>query len=117
MSKTNREVLVENIKDHISTQNWDYRTTLKKRKIDYINSLATFVDNHTVEGTSKNGAKTIYTANRIAIAVGMRPIYPEIPGIEYAISSDDLFYLKKAPGKTLIVGGSYVQNFQKKKIS
>lgn len=32
-----------------------------------------------------------------------------IPGVEkLVITSDDLFWMKKAPGKTLIVGASYV---------
>ena len=31
-----------------------------------------------------------------------------VPGAELAITSDDIFSLKKAPGKTLVVGASYV---------
>lgn len=43
------------------------------------------------------------------IAVGGRPSYPEIPGArEFGISSDDIFSLKRAPGKTLVIGASYV---------
>jgi len=43
------------------------------------------------------------------IAVGGRPSYPNIPGAkELGISSDDIFSLKKVPGKTLVVGASYV---------
>lgn len=40
----------------------------------------------------------------------MRPKYPqEVPGaLEYGISSDDIFSLQKPPGKTLVIGGSYV---------
>lgn len=49
------------------------------------------------------------TVNKIVIACGGRPRFPEIPGAkEYAISSDDIFSFKKAPGKTLVVGASYV---------
>lgn len=33
---------------------------------------------------------------------------PKIPGIEYAISSDDLFFIKKPPKRVLIVGGGYI---------
>ena len=43
------------------------------------------------------------------IAVGGRPSYPDIPGArEFGTSSDDIFSLKKAPGKTLVIGASYV---------
>ena len=49
------------------------------------------------------------TADKIVIAVGGRPNYPEIPGAkEYGITSDDMFSLKKTPGKTLVVGASYI---------
>lgn len=41
--------------------------------------------------------------------MGGRPSYPGIPGDkEFGITSDDLFSLKKTPGKTLIVGASYI---------
>ena len=33
---------------------------------------------------------------------------PQIPGGEHAITSDDIWQLKKNPGKTLVVGASYV---------
>lgn len=48
------------------------------------------------------------TAETIVIAVGERPMLPQIPGIEHVISSDDLFSLEKPPGTTLLVGAGYV---------
>lgn len=49
------------------------------------------------------------TADKIVIAVGGRPSYPDIPGArEFGITSDDIFSLNRAPGKTLVVGASYV---------
>jgi len=49
------------------------------------------------------------TADKIVIATGGRPSYPGIPGDkEFGITSDDIFSLKKSPGKTLVVGASYI---------
>ena len=49
------------------------------------------------------------TSERFLIATGGRPRYPTIPGArEFCISSDDLFSLGHCPGKTLVVGASYV---------
>lgn len=49
------------------------------------------------------------TADKIIIATGGRPLYPGIPGDrEFGITSDDIFSLKEAPGRTLVVGASYV---------
>lgn len=43
------------------------------------------------------------------IAVGGRPNYAGIPGDkEFGITSDDMFSMKKTPGKTLVVGASYI---------
>lgn len=48
------------------------------------------------------------TAKYIIIATGGRPNYPEIPGAkECCITSDDIFWKKTSPGKTLVVGASY----------
>uniref|UniRef100_A0A0M3JDC2 Probable glutathione reductase 2 (inferred by orthology to a C. elegans protein) n=1 Tax=Anisakis simplex TaxID=6269 RepID=A0A0M3JDC2_ANISI len=47
-------------------------------------------------------------AKKFVIATGLRPKYPAIKGAEYGISSDDLFSWKKKPGKTLVVGSSYI---------
>jgi len=59
--------------------------------------------------TNFNGKEEKVTAKTIVLATGGRPSYPGIPGDkEFGITSDDMFSLKKAPGKTLIVGASYV---------
>src|SRR5690606_38075650 len=51
----------------------------------------------------------ILKAETFVVAAGGRPQFPDIPGaIEYGISSDDIFSLKTPPGKTLVVGASYV---------
>lgn len=48
-------------------------------------------------------------AKHVLIAVGSRPNYGIYPGSkECCISSDDLFALEVAPGKTLVVGASYI---------
>lgn len=61
------------------------------------------------QASDKYGAERIITAARFLIATGERPRYPDIPGAkEYGITSDDLFWLPYAPGKTLVVGASYV---------
>lgn len=84
------------------------RINLLFRKVEYINGLGKFKDNHTIQTTTKQGEKLL-TSKYILIAVGGRPEYPDIPGaIEYGITSDDIFTLKNAPGKTLIVGAGYI---------
>lgn len=51
----------------------------------------------------------VIRAKYILIATGGRPSDPEIPGgKEHSISSDDIFWKTDNPGKTLVVGASYI---------
>lgn len=57
----------------------------------------------------KGGPDETQTAKDIFIAVGGRPTYLDVPGSkEFCITSDDLFWLQKAPGKTLVIGAGYI---------
>jgi len=101
--------MVQEIQDHIGSLNWGYRTALREKSVNYLNAYGVFVDPHTIECTDRAKKKTRLTARRFLIATGGRPKYPGIPGDkEFGITSDDVFSLPKAPGKTLVVGASYV---------
>ena len=41
--------MVSNIQDHIGSLNWGYRTALQDKGVKYLNSLATFLDDHTIK--------------------------------------------------------------------
>jgi thioredoxin reductase (NADPH) len=78
--------------------------------LTFYNKLAKLRDAHTIELVDKDGVVETVTAETVVLAMGSRPTYPiEIPNVkELAITSDDLFSLPHAPGKTLVVGASYV---------
>ncbi|MCW3798640.1 glutathione-disulfide reductase [Sphingomonas sp. BN140010] len=50
------------------------------------------------------------TAGKILIAVGARAALPEIPGIEHAITSNEVFHLERMPRRVVIAGGGYIAN-------
>lgn len=107
--KHNWETLVQGVQDHIGSLNWGYRVELRTRKVQYINAFGTFTGPHTLECTDRKGTKTTITSRRFVLAMGGRPRYPSIPGArEHCITSDDLFSMRRTPGKTLVVGASYV---------
>lgn len=58
----------------------------------------------------KNGKESTVTAKTILVAVGGRPMIPDelSSASKYIYTSDDIFSLKKAPGKTLVIGASYI---------
>jgi len=103
--------MVKQVQNHIKGLNWGYKADLIKLKVKYFNKYATFENDHTIklEDPIKGGEPQFVTAEKIVVAVGGRPSYPGIPGDkEFGITSDDVFSLKKAPGKTLVVGASYI---------
>ena len=89
--------------------NWGYKKVFIKEKVKYFNALASFVDNHTIKLVKKSGKERTVTADKIVIATGGRPTYLNVEGCrEHCITSDDLFWRKQAPGKTLVIGAGYI---------
>ncbi|MUH00433.1 glutathione-disulfide reductase [Scytonema sp. UIC 10036] len=76
---------------------------LAKAGVELFKSRATIVDPHTVE---VDGRKV--TTEKILIAVGGRPVKPDIPGIEDAITSNEMFHLKEKPKHIAIIGAGYI---------
>ncbi|XP_035751282.1 thioredoxin reductase 2, mitochondrial isoform X2 [Egretta garzetta] len=103
-------VMAQAVQNYVKSLNWGHRVQLQDKKVKYFNMKGRFSDPHTICGLTKAGKEVFVTAENIVIATGGRPKYPtHIAGaLEYGITSDDLFWLKESPGKTLVVGASYV---------
>jgi glutathione reductase (NADPH) len=85
-----------------------YVSNLTKAGCDLLHGRATFLDAHTLEVDLREGKKTV-TAEKILIATGGRPKMPEdVPGTEFAITSEGAFRLDALPKRMLIVGGGYI---------
>ncbi|SOV14362.1 thioredoxin reductase [Plasmodium sp. gorilla clade G2] len=104
--------LVTTVQSHIRSLNFSYMTGLRSSKVKYINGLAKLKDKNTVSYYLKGdlSKEETVTGKYILIATGCRPHIPDdVEGAkELSITSDDIFSLKKDPGKTLVVGASYV---------
>jgi len=100
--------MVTEVQNHVGGLNWGYRVALREASVEYLNEYATFVDKNTIKAVNKKGKETMRTAAQFILATGGRPRYPDIPGAEFGISSDDIFSLPHNPGKTLLVGASYI---------
>ena len=80
-----------------------YRNLLRNAGVDTYDQRAKLLNPNTVIiGEQKLTAKTIL------IATGGRPFRPDIPGIEYALVSDDIFNLERLPKSIAIIGGGYI---------
>ncbi len=96
-------LFIKSVHQHIDTINQSYFQQLHKAGIELISHHATFIDAHTI---NVDGRKV--TADKILIAVGGQPLKPKIPGIEYAITSREMFQLPYLPKRLAIIGGGYI---------
>ncbi|HKB82578.1 MAG TPA: glutathione-disulfide reductase [Burkholderiales bacterium] len=88
---------------HVLDLNGHYERNLRKNGVEIVRGTARFVGPKTV----KVGADT-FTAEHIVIAVGGRPVVPELPGAGFGITSDGFFELAQQPKNVAIVGGGYI---------
>ncbi len=89
--------------DYVLRLNGIYERNLDNSGITTIIGAAKFVDAHTVAVDGEE-----YTADRIVIATGGRPMVPDIRGAEHGITSDDFFELDERPQRVLVVGSGYI---------
>ncbi|XP_056313426.1 thioredoxin reductase 2, tandem duplicate 2 isoform X2 [Danio aesculapii] len=102
--------MAEAVQNHVRSLNWGHRVQLQDKKVKYLNMKGSLLDKHTVRAVNAQGKEITVTARNILLATGGRPKYPtHVPGaVEFGITSDDVFWLKQSPKKTLVVGASYV---------
>jgi glutathione reductase (NADPH) len=95
--------LIANKNKEIQRLNGVYRKLLGDAGVTLLESHAEVIDPHTVAIDGKN-----ITAKYILAAVGSWPVVPKLPGSQYAITSNEAFYLPKLPEKVIVVGGGYI---------
>ena len=80
-----------------------YRKNLAHAGVEALDGRATVAGPHEVamEG------RTI-SAKHILVATGGAPFKPDVPGIEHAITSNEVFHLEERPRRIAIVGGGYI---------
>ncbi|MDF1736159.1 MAG: glutathione-disulfide reductase [Minwuia sp.] len=99
----NWDRLIENKNTEISRLNDVYRRLLDNAGVKLYEAPAKILDRHTI----LVGNETV-TTDRIIVATGGWPTMPEIPGIEHAISSNEVFFLPDLPKRFVVVGGGYI---------
>jgi glutathione reductase (NADPH) len=102
-STFNWSTLIANKNQEISRLHAAYTNRLQKSGVSIIKGDANIVDAHTVSIDGKP-----YSAERILIATGGWPFVPDIPGKQYIVTSNEMFFLEQLPRRTVIVGGGYI---------
>ncbi|HKL05273.1 MAG TPA: glutathione-disulfide reductase [Roseovarius sp.] len=81
-----------------------YRNILGNAGVQTYDARATVADPHTVALSTGE----TFTAKHILVATGGWPMMPDLPGAEYALTSNEVFHLEDLPRSILIVGGGYI---------
>jgi glutathione reductase (NADPH) len=82
-----------------------YEQTLANNKIELIRARATIAGPNAVHFSDGRTASARY----ILLATGGAPVLaPHIPGLEWGLSSNEIFDLPSFPQRLLIVGGGYI---------
>jgi glutathione reductase (NADPH) len=96
--------LRDNVAKEVDRLNGIYLRLLKDAGVTLHMGRGRFMDRHTLEV----GKETI-TAAKFLIATGGRPEMPDIPGKEFAISSNEAFHIADPlPRRITVVGGGYI---------
>ena len=80
-----------------------YQKLLDNAGVTTFFTRATFLDAHTLQVGDRR-----ITAERIVIAVGGHPSWPDIEGAPLGIVSDQAFFLPECPKRVTLVGGGYI---------
>jgi glutathione reductase (NADPH) len=99
-------VLRDNVLSEVGRLEDAYTETLTNHHVTVFKERATLTGPNSVQLAS---GKTV-TADKILIATGARPLMPDLPGMEHAISSNETFHLEKLPKRIIIAGGGYIAN-------
>lgn len=128
--------MITAVNNEVERLNGIYQRMLDNSKVEVYEGYGKFIDSHTIEigdrdldnpymrsgipwdnagtppsrfGGARNGQSRKLTAEKILIAVGGKPVKPDdIPGIEHAITSREIFHVKEQPERMVIIGGGYI---------
>ena len=95
--------LIANKNREILRLNGIYRNLLLSSGVTLLEQHARVLDAHHVEVDGQR-----YSAKTILLATGGWPRKPDIPGVEHAITSNEVFFLAQLPKRVLVVGGGYI---------
>ncbi len=95
--------LVARRQAYVARLNRIYEDNLEASGVEWVQGRGEFVDAHTV----RVGERTI-SAERILIATGSHPVWPDIPGAEHGVDSDGFFDWPTRPAHVVVVGAGYI---------
>ncbi len=99
----NWNILRDNKIQEITRLNGIYENLLNNHNVNIIHGRASISGPNAVVVNGQT-----YSAKNILIATGGWPYVPEVPGSEYATTSNEIFDLAEFPKRVIVVGGGYI---------
>ena len=100
------KTLRDNVNDDVKRIEGLYTNTLDNNKVEIFHERATISGANEV--TLAGGKKV--TAKYILVATGAWPVVPSVPGAEFGITSNEVFYIDDLPKRLVIAGAGYIAN-------
>ena len=97
------QTLIKNKDKEIDRLNGIYINLLDSAGVHRYDGHARLLDAHTIEI-----GEQVVKAEHILLATGGTPTFPDVAGIEHAISSNEAFHLDYLPEHITIIGGGYI---------
>ncbi|KAL1342226.1 hypothetical protein HN51_028796 [Arachis hypogaea] len=104
----NWKKLLQKKTDEISRLNGVYKRLLSSAGVKTFEGQGKITGPNEVEVTQIDGTKLSYTAKHILIATGSRAQFPNIPGQELGITSDEALSLEEIPKRVVVHGAGYI---------
>ncbi len=103
-------ILLKNVREEVTRLSNLHKTSLDKFNVRVFEGLGRFISQNELEIICPKTKKIInkISSKKILISVGGKPKKLNIPGIDLAWTSDDIFELDSFPESILIVGGGYI---------
>ena len=103
-------ILLKNIREEVSRLSKLHKNSLKELNVKVFEGLGRFITQNELQIICPKTKKILnkISSEKILISVGGKPKKLNIPGIDLAWTSDDIFELEKFPESILIVGGGYI---------
>jgi glutathione reductase (NADPH) len=98
--------LRDNVQKDVEWLSGIYIRNLERAGVTILKSRAVLEDRHRIKLLAEN--RTV-TAATVIVATGGRPWRDmSVPGMELAITSNEVFHLERLPRRLLVVGGGYI---------
>ena len=102
--------LFRRVRAEVDRLNHLHLNFLEKAGVERIDGWGWFLSDQTIGiATERDGPiQRELSASRVLVAVGGRPVRPDIPGVEHTWISDDMFNLETLPRDVVVVGAGFI---------